>query len=237
VGGVIRDAAGNLYGTTFQGGTAGLGVVYKVDPSGHQTVLHNFTGTPDGSLPMGDLVRDSAGNLYGTANAGGGVGCGVVYKLAPGGQETVLWSFTGAADGCGPTAGVIRDLGEAPAASGEVSVPLTSDSIHDLAGPINQIGSANVRRLEDMVSFEKVYAPFDGVITVRNTDTGVGGTGRIRTRRHLTSHGSRTPERSAGSRSTVKPRSGAVGVHRLWCVESTHVQLVANGSNASTVIV
>jgi uncharacterized repeat protein (TIGR03803 family) len=107
-GGVIRDSAGNLYGTTKAGGTAGAGVVYKMDPAGHQTVLHNFTGNPDGSFPNGDLVRDSAGNLYGVTYTGG-VGAGVVYKLDPAGRETVLWTFTGGADGGNPTAGVIRD--------------------------------------------------------------------------------------------------------------------------------
>ena len=111
--GVIRDSAGNLYGTTVAGGAAsktGLqeGVVYKVDPAGHETVLYSFTGLADGGVPEAGVIRDSAGNLYGTASYGGR-GCGVVYKLDTAGQETVLYSFTGGADGCSPDGGVIRD--------------------------------------------------------------------------------------------------------------------------------
>jgi len=108
--GVIRDAAGNLYGTTVFGGTANSGVVFKVDTSGQETVLYSFTGGADGGFPLAGVIRDSAGNLYGTTpNGGSGFGAGVVYKLDAAGQETVLYAFTGGADGGGPAAGVIRD--------------------------------------------------------------------------------------------------------------------------------
>jgi len=106
--GVIRDAAGNLYGTTAAGGAAGAGVVFKVDPSGNETVLYSFTGGADGSNPFGSLVRDAAGNLYGVTGGGGGNGAGVVFKIDPVGHETVLWTFTGGADGAAPNP-VIRD--------------------------------------------------------------------------------------------------------------------------------
>jgi uncharacterized repeat protein (TIGR03803 family) len=107
--GVIGDAAGNFYGTTFSGGAANLGVVYAVDLKGHQTVLHSFTGAPDGANPLGGVIRDSAGNLYGTTQSGGTANWGVVYKLDTAGHETVLYSFTGGSDGAYPYAGVIRD--------------------------------------------------------------------------------------------------------------------------------
>jgi uncharacterized repeat protein (TIGR03803 family) len=107
--GVIRDSAGNLYGTTNSGGASGVGVVYKVDTKGQQTVLYSFTGSADGSQPEAGLVRDSAGNLYGTTRYGGASGAGVVYKVDPKGEETVLYSFTGESDGAYPVAGVIRD--------------------------------------------------------------------------------------------------------------------------------
>ena len=106
--GVIRDSAGNLYGTTSQGGTAGWGVVYKLDTAGHETVLYTFTGGADGGWPYVGVMRDPAGNLYGTATYGGTAGAGVVFKLDTAGQEAVLYSFTGGADGGGPV-GVIRD--------------------------------------------------------------------------------------------------------------------------------
>ncbi len=95
-GPLALDASGNLYGTTDTGGGsgcdgAGCGVVYKLDSSGHETVLHTFTGGKDGSRPFAGLVRDKSGNLYGVTDIGGdsscplnaGNGCGVVFKLAP----------------------------------------------------------------------------------------------------------------------------------------------------------
>src|SRR5262249_19934486 len=72
--GLVRDSGGNLYGTTSSGGAFGRGVVFKLDTTGKETVLHRFTGGADGANPnFGDpgLLRDAAGNLYGTTGAGG----------------------------------------------------------------------------------------------------------------------------------------------------------------------
>ncbi|MGA7753019.1 MAG: choice-of-anchor tandem repeat GloVer-containing protein [Candidatus Sulfotelmatobacter sp.] len=126
--GVIRDAAGNLYGTTSEGGDltggspcstlSGCGVVFKLDPTGKETVLYSFTGGVDGAGPTSGVVRDTAGNLYGTTVQGGDLtghcagadtGCGVVFKLDTAGKETVQYSFTGGGDGYYPFSGVIRD--------------------------------------------------------------------------------------------------------------------------------
>ena len=107
--GVIRDSAGNLYGTTYYGGTANLGVVYKLDPAGHETVLYSFTSGAGGATPYAGVIRDSAGNLYGTTYSGGAASAGVVYKLDMAGHETVLYSFTDGADGGNPRGGVIED--------------------------------------------------------------------------------------------------------------------------------
>jgi uncharacterized repeat protein (TIGR03803 family) len=88
-GPVVRDAAGNIYGTTYFGGTYGNGVLFKLAPGGLETVLHSFSGGADGANPIGGLVTDGKGNLYGTAEQGGDVacnpphGCGVVFQLAP----------------------------------------------------------------------------------------------------------------------------------------------------------
>lgn len=109
-GGVIGDSAGNLYGTTYSGGPPNKGVVYKLDPAGHESVLHAFTGRSDGQNPYAGVIRDSAGNLYGTTCGGGGEGCpgcGTVYRVDAAGNETVLHSFVG--PGINPYAGVIRD--------------------------------------------------------------------------------------------------------------------------------
>ena len=110
---LARDAAGNLYGTTYEGGaasgSAGFGVVYALDPAGQETVLYTFIGGADGANPEGGVVRDPAGNLYGTTLFGGADGQGIVFKVDPSGQETVLHTFTGGADGGGPTSGVVLD--------------------------------------------------------------------------------------------------------------------------------
>jgi uncharacterized repeat protein (TIGR03803 family) len=117
VGGLIRDSAGNLYGTTFYGGggcTFGCGTVFKLDSKGNETVLYRFTDGADGGFPVGRLLRDAAGNLYGTASGGGnfgcfdGEGCGVVFKLDTTNGESVLYTFTGGADGEHPHAGLVR---------------------------------------------------------------------------------------------------------------------------------
>ncbi len=107
---LIMDSAGNLYGTTNKGGAAGAGTVFKVTPGGVETVLYTFTGGADGGNPAGGpLVMDSTGTLYGTTALGGARGAGTIFKLPPGGPETVLWSFTDGADGGYPSAGLIAD--------------------------------------------------------------------------------------------------------------------------------
>lgn len=103
-GGVILDAAGNVYGTTYYGGSSGAGTVFKIDPAGSETVLYNFNGT-DGGGPFTALVRDKSGNLYGTTAYGGDPTCfcGTVFKIDANGTETVLHVFTGYPfDGDGP---------------------------------------------------------------------------------------------------------------------------------------
>jgi len=81
--GVTRDSAGNLYGTTSLGGTAGWGVVYKLDSAGNYTVLYNFTDGADGGLPTAGVIRSPAGNLIGAAEVGGNryANGGVVFVL------------------------------------------------------------------------------------------------------------------------------------------------------------
>jgi uncharacterized repeat protein (TIGR03803 family) len=115
-GSLIMDGSGNLFGTTVRGGGSGCasnfgigcGTVFELAPDGSETVLYAFSGT-DGAFPQSNLIADAAGNLYGTAEAGGPGGEGAVFRLAPEGVETVLYSFTGGSDGGFPYAGVIAD--------------------------------------------------------------------------------------------------------------------------------
>ena len=113
--GLVRDAAGNLYSTAISSGAFGWGVVFKVRTHGAETVLHSFgDGSTDGRTPYAGLVRDKAGNFYGTTYEGGGIGCidgcGTVFKLDTTGTETVLHSFAGGTtDGCFPYAGLLLD--------------------------------------------------------------------------------------------------------------------------------
>ena len=115
VAGVIRDSAGNLYGTAFVGGALNMGTVFKVDRTGKFSVLYSFTGAPDGSQPLAGLLRDTQNNLYNTTAAGDALSCtisggyGTMFKLDSTGKETVLHTFTGGADGTFPEAAVIRD--------------------------------------------------------------------------------------------------------------------------------
>jgi uncharacterized repeat protein (TIGR03803 family) len=107
--GLVQDAAGNLYGTTNEGGIYGRGTVFKLTKSGMFSVLHSFSGGPDGASSFAPLILDSAGNLYGTTAAGGVEGQGTVFKIDTSGNETVLYSFTSGSDGGGPTGGLLLD--------------------------------------------------------------------------------------------------------------------------------
>jgi uncharacterized repeat protein (TIGR03803 family) len=78
--GLIRDAAGNLYGTT-SGAEVGSATVFKLDSTGHKTIVHSF-GATEGS-PEAGIIRDAAGNLYGTTIGGGTFNLGTVFKITP----------------------------------------------------------------------------------------------------------------------------------------------------------
>ena len=110
-GGLIMDGAGNLYGTPAGGGTNGYGTVFTINAAGTESVVYSFKGgTTDGDSPFGQLVMDSAGNLYGTTSGGGANGDGTVFKITAAGTESVLHSFVGGTtDGQQPIAGLVMD--------------------------------------------------------------------------------------------------------------------------------
>ena len=127
IAGLTMDAAGNLYGAASAGGATGVGTVFKLDAAGTFTVLTSFSflNNGGGGNPWGKLLLDGAGNIYGTTrdggaysiNSGGGItsacdsygnGCGAVFKLAPGGQASILYEFDNK-NGIAPLAGLIED--------------------------------------------------------------------------------------------------------------------------------
>jgi uncharacterized repeat protein (TIGR03803 family) len=103
-GNLVLDAAGNIYGTTQIGGhgniegeAANAGTIFRLAPSSRhpstwkETLLHSFSGPKDGSSPVGGVLFDAAGNLYGTATSGGSSGGGTVYQLTPPASGKKSW--------------------------------------------------------------------------------------------------------------------------------------------------
>jgi uncharacterized repeat protein (TIGR03803 family) len=120
--GVIRDASGNFYGVAYFGGnsacTGGCGTIFELGASGALTVLYRFTGGKDGGNPIGGMVMDASGNLYGTAQnygdlscnkRGGNPGCGTIFRLNPKHKLKVLHEFAGSPDGAVPSENLIID--------------------------------------------------------------------------------------------------------------------------------
>lgn len=115
---VILDSSGNLYGTTSGGSNGSWSTVFELSPNGSggytESVLHLFSGAPDGENPRAGLVMDGSGDLYGTTPIGGNIGGGTVFELTPNGSggytESILHSFSsGSSDGVGPQGGLILD--------------------------------------------------------------------------------------------------------------------------------
>jgi uncharacterized repeat protein (TIGR03803 family) len=102
---------GELYGTTPEGGTAGLGTVFKVSTSGSESVLYSFQGALDGAYPQSSLIALN-GTLYGTTSGGNTPSYGTAYKVDPSGNVSTVHTFTGSPDGSTPVAGLIVLNGE-----------------------------------------------------------------------------------------------------------------------------
>jgi len=181
--GLVRDQAGNLYGTTYEGGTFngvcsnafidfGCGVVFELSPQAGGTwtenVLYAFTGQSDGGFPLANLVFDASGNLYGTTQAGGdylGCGCGTVFELSPNGSqgwiETVLYQFQSGFDGAFPMAGVIFDQTGNLYGTTEAGGTMGPGTVFELMPPQTQGGTWTENIL---YSFSASGEPYGGVI-------------------------------------------------------------------------
>ena len=121
LGGLVIDAAGNLYGVTLSGGyvcesyVQGCGIIFKVDQTGRETVLHRFLGSGDGAYDCSGLVMDKEGNLYGMTHTGGNLscfapyGCGDVYRVTKTGKFTTLHEFNGSDGEGGSVSAMVFD--------------------------------------------------------------------------------------------------------------------------------
>ena len=107
---LVQGSDSNFYGTTYYGGTNGVGTVFRLTLAGNYTILYSFVGFPnDGAQPEAALIQASDGNFYGTTIAGGTNGLGTVFRFSPGGGETNLYTFGGSpTDGNEPNAGLVQ---------------------------------------------------------------------------------------------------------------------------------
>ncbi|HEY1429242.1 MAG TPA: choice-of-anchor tandem repeat GloVer-containing protein [Candidatus Tumulicola sp.] len=115
-GAVTIDKAGNMYGTTPDGGASGVGTIYEITRAGKFKVLHAFTGGDDGGTgSLGSLLLDSSGNLYGVTESGGQYSSGTAYRLTPAKNGkwkfATIYAFKGTPDAGSPYGGLIEDAG------------------------------------------------------------------------------------------------------------------------------
>jgi uncharacterized repeat protein (TIGR03803 family) len=107
---LVQGSDGNFYSTTARGGAIGDGTVFKITPTGVETVLYSFGASQsDGTYAEASLIQGSDGNFYGTTSTGGANGDGTVFRITPAGVETVVYSFAGGpTDGANPNAALIQ---------------------------------------------------------------------------------------------------------------------------------
>ena len=115
-GTLLLDPSGNLYGTTYQGGTQDQGTVFKIDNAGNYSVIYSFGSfgfSDDGKWPTAGVIRDQFGNLFGTTSKGGRFNGGTVFQILPdGNQEFVVRDFGAPGDGQWPNGGLAIDANE-----------------------------------------------------------------------------------------------------------------------------
>jgi uncharacterized repeat protein (TIGR03803 family) len=192
------DTKGALYGTTYAGGnsSANDGVVFKLIPPSKgktawtENVLWTFSGGNDGSEPTSSLILDAAGNVYGTTTGGGTGVVGTVFELTPPGAgghawtETVLYNFTGNADGGEPYGNMLfgqdGNLYGTSAAYGDNN----NGTIFRLVAPASQGGAWNFGLLHAFSGKRDGQTPRDGLIqgsdgTLYGTTAGFDGYGNV----------------------------------------------------------
>jgi len=196
---LFRDSQGNLFGTTVAGGSQCCnGVVFKINAAGRESVLHSFNGGSDGLQPVGDLVADESGTLYGTTYSGGSSNLGVVFKLDSAGNETILHTFSGQPDGSHPQAGLLRDdAGNLYGTTWDGGTGHCNNGFAPGCGVIFRINSAgDYTRLHDFGPFAGGQFPSSGLIQdasgyLYGTTSG-GGAGHLGVVYRLSSAGEET---------------------------------------------
>ena len=188
-GNLTGDREGNLYGTTIAGGDAvdaacqnspfgsGCGVVYKIDRRGNESVVYQFRGGADGAFPATELLLDEAGDLYGTARGGGIAnpdcafisGCGVAFRIDRHGEESILYSFKGGADGFGVASGLTRDEAGnfygTTVAGGDANPVCTGDGPPGTCGTVYKIDRhGNHTVLHTFTGGDDGYAPYGSLV-------------------------------------------------------------------------
>jgi len=178
-GGVVIGPNGALYGTTDEGGEYYYGTVFELRPPAtfcsavlcywNETVLHAFTGYPDGAFPLYEnLAFDQAGNIYGTTDGGGANNEGTVFELTPSGggyTENIIHSFGSGTDGAAPEAGVVLDT--AGNVYGSTTSGGTGTECSNGCGTVYQLMPSNGGWVENvLVNFDETngYGPFDSLI-------------------------------------------------------------------------
>jgi uncharacterized repeat protein (TIGR03803 family) len=236
--GVIRDAAGNLYGTTAYGGANGHGTVFELDNKGIETVLYSFCSEggkdcTDGYYPAATLTQDTTGNFYGTTYLGGVNGVGTVFELDSTGHETVLYSFcsaSGCTDGSYPGVGpLIQD------AAGNLYGTTICGGANAGAGGSGCTGAGTVFKLELVTatvtltsSPNPAYVEQPVTFSVMVSGAGPIPTGSVTFEEGRTALGSVTLADGQASLTTTLKKSGSFLIVAIYSGDQNY-----NGANSS----
>ena len=246
---VVVGPSGDLYGVAEFGGDLsciagngyGCGVVFKLNLSGTETVLYTFSNFVDGILPVG-LIMDSAGNLFGTTALGGGggltcnggYGCGVVFEIKTTGAEVALYTFTGAADGGSPNAGLLidskRNLYGTASIGGDLScVGISSGG----CGVVFKVSAAGVETVLHTFSGPDGANPGAGLMASMGEaygETSAGGAGTFGVLFVLSTDGEKVLYNFKGSTDGEYPQSGLImdSVGNLYGTASSGGDLSCN---------
>jgi uncharacterized repeat protein (TIGR03803 family) len=225
--GLVIGPSGDLYGVAEFGGDLGCGVgmgygcgvVFRLSPSGNETVLYTFSNSADGALP-GGLSADSAGNLFGTTSLGGSIGgscfygCGVVFELKTTGKEIPLYTFTDGPDGAFPNGSLLIDSKGSLYGTASAGGNLSGDcSFMAGCGLVFKVSTAGAETVLYTFSGPDGNAPRAGLLASKGKvygDTQIGGVGNFGTVFVLGTNGEKVLYSFEGSTDGENPQSGLI---------------------------